>query len=632
MGALTFAMPFGWSWNLCMLFGSIMSTTDTVAVVALLNEAGASSWLTMLITGESLLNDSTGIVMFTLFFNMNLGKTYNASSIISFLCVTIIGSALLGIAFGFIAIRWLRIVNRPLIAEDMTVQIAITLVCAYLSFLTAQYYCDISGVLACSFAGGMLAWLGPPLILNHETVSNSACNLVYISHRNIHSFLLFNVLNFGVNLIFGQMHNVWDMLEWLGNTLIFILAGLIFGSRTLDNVAPIDWLYLIVLYIFLNLTRVVVVFSHFPLLTRLGNGCTMPEALFMCWSGLRGALGIVLASIVETSFQELGISSVQGNRLFFYVGGLSALTLVVNATTAKIVLRRLRLVNTATADKDIIINQTRRRIRKKLDHLLISIRNLNQFSVAELDEIKECCSAFQKKDGRESLVATDRATSIGRGSLFVGLQQLMETAEQQEVTMESLSKPALLAYVRTVYLEIVRVHYWHMIEEGKLPRHSATATMLLYSIEVGLDHVKESTLSDFKVIEDEVINSQRRLLMLLDYLIKYLGPLSMYFSFLREMLVALREKRSVRALLAFIEAHEHAQEKIQEIFHVEANGHHTNEVKRPEEQIVIKESKKSVREIPLPILLHVPLPPTHPPLLCLCVALFSFLTCCFLVR
>ena len=48
-----------WDWNLCMLFGSIVSATDPVAVVALLKEAGASPRLTILIIGESLMNDGT---------------------------------------------------------------------------------------------------------------------------------------------------------------------------------------------------------------------------------------------------------------------------------------------------------------------------------------------------------------------------------------------------------------------------------------------------------------------------------------------------------------------------------------------------------------------------------------------
>lgn len=46
------------------MFGAIVSATDPVAVVALLKELGASKTLSMLIEGESLLNDGTAMVVF----------------------------------------------------------------------------------------------------------------------------------------------------------------------------------------------------------------------------------------------------------------------------------------------------------------------------------------------------------------------------------------------------------------------------------------------------------------------------------------------------------------------------------------------------------------------------------------
>ena len=45
------------------MFGSVISATDPVAVVALLKDLGASKKLGTLIEGESLLNDGTAIVL-----------------------------------------------------------------------------------------------------------------------------------------------------------------------------------------------------------------------------------------------------------------------------------------------------------------------------------------------------------------------------------------------------------------------------------------------------------------------------------------------------------------------------------------------------------------------------------------
>ena len=52
-----------WSWNLSLAFGAVMSATDPVAVVGLLKELGAPDSLTMIIGGESLLNDGMAMIV-----------------------------------------------------------------------------------------------------------------------------------------------------------------------------------------------------------------------------------------------------------------------------------------------------------------------------------------------------------------------------------------------------------------------------------------------------------------------------------------------------------------------------------------------------------------------------------------
>ncbi len=53
-------------WTGCVLFGAIVSATDPVAVVALLKELGTSKRIGTLIEGESLLNDGTAVVIFSI--------------------------------------------------------------------------------------------------------------------------------------------------------------------------------------------------------------------------------------------------------------------------------------------------------------------------------------------------------------------------------------------------------------------------------------------------------------------------------------------------------------------------------------------------------------------------------------
>ena len=55
------------SWNISLFFGSILSATDPVAVVALLKEMGVDERLGTLIEGEALMNDGSAYVMFVIF-------------------------------------------------------------------------------------------------------------------------------------------------------------------------------------------------------------------------------------------------------------------------------------------------------------------------------------------------------------------------------------------------------------------------------------------------------------------------------------------------------------------------------------------------------------------------------------
>lgn len=248
-----YMLPYNWNWNLAMTFGSILSATDPVAVVALLKSAGASPKLTILIVGESLLNDGTAMVLFTVFYESLNGRQYNVGSVSYFFAAAAFGSVFLGLFCGFLIIRWLRTAHRPLKEIDTTIQIAITITCAYLIFFTAQYVLKISGVLACCGAGIVLAWLAPPIILNHET-----------------------------------MHHVWGMVEWSLNTMIFLLAGLIIGNRVITSVDPADWFYVVVLYVILMAVRLLIIVMLYPWLSTIGHKCTKEEAIFMSWAGLRG--------------------------------------------------------------------------------------------------------------------------------------------------------------------------------------------------------------------------------------------------------------------------------------------------------------------------------------------------------
>lgn len=319
-------LPHEWPFKLCMLVASIMSATDPVAVVALLKDMNASTQLTMLIVGESLMNDGTGMALFELFKGMMEGEEYASSplNILMYVFKVVFISPLIGLAVGLCSVVALRYTNRNQHNEKLC-QITITLVSSYSAFYFAQYSLELSGVLSTCTAGLCVAKWGSPLVLDHH-----------------------------------MMHTVWDFIEWAYNTILFMLAGLFFVDRATVNAEPRDYGYVVVVYIFLLLSRSTCLVLLYPVINKAGDRqISWEDAVFMAWSGLRGALGIALGLVVIADHHHMGISEDMANQVFLNIGGVTTLTLVVNATTARYILNKLGLIGVEDKDKLMTIHMLR---------------------------------------------------------------------------------------------------------------------------------------------------------------------------------------------------------------------------------------------------------------------------------
>ncbi len=60
------------------------------------------------------------------------------------------------------------------------------------------------------------------------------------------------------------------------------------------------------------------------------------------------------------------VSKLDCDRLFFFVGAIAMITLLVNATTSKLVLTQLRLIGDNAFEKLVIMTQIRKRLRGEI--------------------------------------------------------------------------------------------------------------------------------------------------------------------------------------------------------------------------------------------------------------------------
>mmetsp|Transcript_34286 Transcript_34286/g.90491 ORF Transcript_34286/g.90491 Transcript_34286/m.90491 type:complete len:1524 (-) Transcript_34286:311-4882(-) len=529
------------SMPLCLAFGSILAATDPVAVVAILKQLGASPKLTMQITGESLMNDGTALVIFNIFWRIynypnnpeennfygtlaegDVGQIYWGNIIEFFLRMSVAGP-LVGVAIGLLAYWWMSNATRKHSESDGIIQLSITVLTAYLSFFIGESECGVSGVLACVGAALVLARYAWPIVNSHEA-----------------------------------LESVWHALEYFGNTVIFFLTGVIIhravvpcvdtselssGTPTCSDVnvsfQPLHFAWMLAFFGVMLLVRCVMIIFCYPVLAKLGYGTSPKESAFMVWAGLRGAVGISLAILVK---QNGGDDRV-GSEIMFMVSGLAFLTLLVSGTTSGFLLKSWGMLGAPAIKKNMIkkvqsrvtANSEAEYMRTCLEEnhdMIEAITFLGKLRHRGVEERAQPVGHQQGSRKRRQAVVFERmatdndapekltssnmddellaavgARDGGHGGGEHGKEPFkIEDLEAIEAHVQGQEKPGETAILRETFYNIVKRTYWEMIETGHLPRHSQATLLLLNSIEESLDDC-HTELHDWNLLE-KIINSK----------------------------------------------------------------------------------------------------------------------------
>ena len=211
-GILYLLAPASWNFWVCWLIGVIASATDPVAVVALLKELGASKQLGTLIEGESLLNDGSAVVLFV-WVRAAIGYSYSdepprwmdvrdrytgqvGTNFVVVVAQMLLFGVVYGVAFGFTTKYMLKFVYN-----DKFIESSFVLGMSYLCFWMGELICGTSAVLA-------VVIMGLYINMNRSAISP-------------------NTLHF--------LHQFYEMIAHMLNTLIFSIAGSKLGLLFMDN-------------------------------------------------------------------------------------------------------------------------------------------------------------------------------------------------------------------------------------------------------------------------------------------------------------------------------------------------------------------------------------------------------------
>lgn len=443
--ALKLIFPYDWSWKTSLLLGGLLSATDPVAVVALLKELGASKKLSTIIEGESLMNDGTAIVVYTLFFRMVTGSSFSFGSVIKFLATVSLGAVGMGIAFGLVSYLWLGF-----IFNDTVIEITLTLAVSYLAYFASQEGADISGVLTVMTLGMFYAAVARTAFKGEGQQS---------------------------------LHHFWEMVAYIANTLIFILSGVVIAEGVLggDSILKHEksaWGYLILLYVFLQISRAIVVGSLYPFLRYFGYGLDWKEGIVLVWSGLRGAVALSLSlSVKQSSDTSTYINRETGVLFVFFTGGIVFLTLIINGSTTQFVLKMLEM-DTLSAAKRRILDYTKYEMMNKALEAFGDLVDDEELGPADWPTVKKYITCLHDSEGERIHPHT--------------------ALSENDNDVEHMH----LSDIRIRFLNGVQAAYWAMLEEGRITQF--TANILMQSVDEALDLVTSEPLCDWNGLKANV--------------------------------------------------------------------------------------------------------------------------------
>jgi CPA1 family monovalent cation:H+ antiporter len=286
--ALVLSTFVGLPLEIAFIAGAMVSATDPVAVVATFKRLPVARSLATMVDSEALLNDGTGLAVFTIAVSALSTPVGPAEATLTFVTTLSLSTAI-GLGLGYIATRLMGIV------DDRMIELTISVVVAYGAYLVADAVHQ-SGVIATVMAGVVVGNLGPGRAFSQRT---------------------------------GEaIDTVWEFIAYLLTAVAFLLIGLVISpDAILADIMPIAWAVLAVL-----VARLILVYGLVGGISRLrgvpGVAGPVPRAWLdlLFWAGLRGAVAVAMALALPAAVP-------QRELLQAIVFGVVLFTLLVQATT-----------------------------------------------------------------------------------------------------------------------------------------------------------------------------------------------------------------------------------------------------------------------------------------------------------
>jgi Na+/H+ antiporter len=357
------------------VLGAIVSPPDAIAASAIANRLGLPRRIVTILEGESLVNDSTSLVIFKVALaavgatTPLLGKIWMPGE---FIYISVGGIAV-GVVVGR-AIGWMR---RRLVDDGPLIALTVSLLTPYISYLLADQFLHVSGVLSVVATGLILGWDAP------EVMS---------SDIRLHAVA------------------VWDMIIYLLNGIVFVLIGLelpFIVHGLMEPWWPGPFFYAVVINAVCILVRLAWIYpgAYLPRLLnkRIRETEEKPDwrqVTIVGWSGMRGIVSLAAALALQgyPDFPRVHLAQ-------FIVFTVILTTLVFQGLTLPPLIRFLGVGDDGIPEREeiaarVLISDT---AFKKLEE----IRQKDKFPVSAIESVE---SAYRE---RALLLQDDLADQLG---------------------------------------------------------------------------------------------------------------------------------------------------------------------------------------------------------------------------
>ena len=243
-----------------LLIASILTPTDPVSVVSILKQASKDPKIADVVEGESMVNDGTSIVLFTVFAGMYLGdESFSISAFLYDFALVSIGGIAIGAIFSWIVCRAISFTHQR------QYQVMLSIVLAYGSFYVAENL-GVSGVLSIVAAG---------IMLSYELDG-------YIKESHYREYL----------------NSFWEVVEPSILALIFLLIGI----ETTNYLDFAHWLFVGVVFLASIIVRFLVLAGIIKSFSAWRSEFNWKDISLVTWSGIRGTMSVALLLSLESEY------------------------------------------------------------------------------------------------------------------------------------------------------------------------------------------------------------------------------------------------------------------------------------------------------------------------------------------